>query len=308
VAVTVAGARMRLPGLSTERRREAVAGYLFILPTFLGFIAFVLGPLLGALVISFTRYDLTSAPRFTGLDNYTRLLTDTRLHQSYVNTLVYVVAAVVLMNVLGLGLAVLLDRKLPPWVRTILRSAYFFPSLVGLAYVAIIWQALFQPDVGVVNYYLTELGGPRIPWSTSKDWVVPSVVIVDVWKNVGFGMLIFLAALQDVPREVTEAAEVDGAGPWTTFRKITVPLISPAIFFNVTLTVIGAFQIFESIVVLTGGGPGDASRSVAMYIYEQGFQSFRVGYASAIAVTLFGIIMVVTLVQFRVRRSWVFHE
>ena len=121
-------------------------------------------------------------------------------------------------------------------------------------------------------------------------------------------MLIFLAALQDVPREVTEAAEVDGAGSWTTFRRITVPLISPAIFFNVTLTVIGAFQIFESIMVLTGGGPGDASRSVAMYIYEQGFQTFRVGYASAIAVTLFGIIMVVTLVQFRVRRSWVFHE
>jgi multiple sugar transport system permease protein len=134
------------------------------------------------------------------------------------------------------------------------------------------------------------------------------IALVGVWSGTGFCLIVFLAALQDVPREVTEAAEVDGAGSWTKFRRITVPLISPAIFFNVTLTVIGAFQIFESIVVLTGGGPGDASRSVAMYIYEQGFQSFRVGYASAIAMTLFGIIMVVTLIQFRVRRSWVFHE
>lgn len=306
--MTAAPTRLRTFGFLTERRREAATAYLFILPTFIGFIAFVLGPLLAALVISFTRYDLITPPKFIGLDNYSRLANDPRLLQSYGNTLIYVVAAVVLMNVLGLGLAVMLNRKLPRSIKAILRSAYFFPSLVGLAYVSIIWQALFQPDVGVVNYYLTSMGGPRIPWSTSNEWAIPSVVIVDVWKNVGFGMLIFLAALQDVPSEVVEAAEVDGASSWTVFRKITVPLISPAIFFNVTLTVIGAFQIFESIVVLTGGGPGDASRSVAMYIYEQAFQSFRVGYGSAIAVTLFAIIMVVTLIQFRVRRSWVFHE
>jgi multiple sugar transport system permease protein len=236
------------------------------------------------------------------------MFADQRLLTTYGNTVIYVIAAVVLMNGLGLLLAVLLNRNLPGVIRNALRSAYFFPSLVGLAYVSIIWQALFQPDVGVVNYYLTELGGPRIPWSSSREWAIPSVIIVDVWKNVGFGMLIFLAALQDVPREITEAAQVDGAGPWSVFRKVTIPLISPAIFFNVTLTIVGAFQIFESIVVLTRGGPADASRSVVMYIYEQTFQNFRIGYGSAIAVTLFLIIMIVTIVQFRVRRSWVYYE
>jgi multiple sugar transport system permease protein len=134
------------------------------------------------------------------------------------------------------------------------------------------------------------------------------VIIVDVWRNVGFAMLIYLAALQDVPRDLEEAAKVDGANAWQSFRKVTVPLISPAIFFNVTLTIIGAFQIFESIIVLTDGGPGDASRSVVMYLAERGFEQFRMGYASAIAVTLFLIIMSLTLVQFRLRRRWVFYE
>jgi multiple sugar transport system permease protein len=295
-------------GLTTERRREATTGYLFILPAFVGFLLFVLGPVIGALALSVTRYDLIGPPTFVGFSNFQRMFSDPRLLTTYGNTVIYVVAAVVLMNGLGLGLAALLNRHLPFGLRKLLRSAYFFPSLVGLAYVSIIWQALFQPDVGVVNYYLTELGGPRIPWSSSKDWAIPSVVIVDVWKNVGFGMLIFLAALQDVPREIVEAAEVDGAGPFAVFRRITIPMISPAIFFNVTLTIIGAFQIFESIVVLTNGGPSDASRSVVMYIYEQAFQNFRIGYGSAIAVTLFLIIMAVTIVQFRLRRSWVHYE
>jgi multiple sugar transport system permease protein len=306
--MTVSGGVPARRGLTTERRREAATGLLFVAPALIGFLLFVLGPLIAALALSFTRYDLISPPTFVGVANFQRMLGDQRLITTYGNTVIYVLAAVVLMNALGLGLAVLLNRKLPTILRNLLRSAYFFPSLVGLAYVSIIWQALFQPDVGVVNYYLTELGGPRIPWSSSKEWAIPSVVIVDIWKNVGFGMLIFLAALQDVPREVVEAAEVDGAGPFAIFRKITVPMISPAIFFNVTLTIVGAFQIFESIVVLTRGGPADASRSIVMYIYEQTFQSFRIGYGSAIAVTLFLIILVVTAVQFRLRRSWVYYE
>ncbi|MDQ6795341.1 MAG: sugar ABC transporter permease [Chloroflexota bacterium] len=295
-------------GLTTELRREAATGYLFILPVFVGFLLFVLGPVIAAVALSLTRYDLITPPTFVGLSNYQRMFADPRLLTTYANTVIYVIAAVVLMNVLGLGLAVLLNRHLPFGLRSLLRSAYFFPSLVGLAYVSIIWQALFQPDVGVMNYYLTELGGPRIPWSSSTAWAIPSVVIVDVWKNVGFGMLIFLAALQDVPKEIVEAAQVDGASPWSVFRRVTIPMISPAIFFNVTLTIVGAFQIFESIVVLTGGGPADASRSVVMYIYEQAFQNFRIGYGSAIAVTLFVIIMVVTIIQFRLRRSWVYYE
>lgn len=306
--MTATSRASRGPAFLTERRQEAATGYLFILPSFLGFLLFVVGPLIAAALISFTKYDILKPPRFIGLDNYTRLLDDPRFVQSYGNTALYVVAAVILMNGLALILAYMLNRRLPGPVRYVLRSAYFFPSLVALAYVAIIWQALFQKDTGIVNYYLTQLGGPRIDWLNAPGWSNVSVIIVDVWRNVGFGMLIFLAALQDVPRDITEAAEVDGASQWTIFRKITLPIISPAIFFNVTLTVIGAFQIYESVIVLTNGGPGDGSRSIVMYLAERGFAQFQMGYASAIAMTLFVIIMVLTLVQFRLRSRWVFYE
>lgn len=292
----------------TERRREAVTGYLLILPSFLGFFIFVLGPLLVALAISFTSYDLLTSPEWRGLDNYIRMLSDGRLHQTYANTIVYVIAAVVFMNVIGLALAMMLNRRLPRTLRYVVRSAYFFPSLVALVYVSIIFQALFQRDVGVINFYLGLLGVGPVDWLSSATGAVASVIIVDVWRNVGFAMLIYLAALQDVPRDLEEAAKVDGASAWQSFRNVVVPLISPAIFFNVTLTMIGAFQIFESIIVLTDGGPGDASRSVVMYLAERGFEQFRMGYASAIAMTLFLIIMALTLVQFRLRRRWVFYE
>lgn len=292
----------------TERRREAAAGYLLILPSYLGFIIFVAGPLIAAFYFSFTRFDLLSPAEFIGLDNYVRMLSDARLHRVYGNTVVFVLAAVVGITGFALLLAVSLNRRLPTSLRYIVRSAYFFPSLVALVYVSIIFQALFQRDTGVINYYLGLAGLGPVDWLNSPTGAMASVIIVDVWRNVGFAMLIFLAALQDVPRDLEEAARVDGAGAWTTFRRIQVPFISPAIFFVVTITMIGAFQIFESIVVLTDGGPGDATRSVVMYLTERGFEQFRMGYASAIAVTLFLIILTITLVLFRLRRRWVFHE
>lgn len=290
------------------RHREARAGFLFVAPSVIGFLVFVLGPLVAAAVISFTKYDILTAPEFVGLDNYTRMFSDERLLKSYGNTLIYVVAAVVLINAIGLLLAVLVNQTLPNVIRQLLRSAFFFPSLVALVYVSVIWQAMFQQDTGIINYYLAQVGGPRVDWLNSENGSVMSVIIVDTWRNVGFAMLIFLAALQEVPKDVLEAAEIDGAGAWTKFRRITLPLVSPALFFNITITVIGAFQIYEAIIVLTGGGPGDASRSIVMYIAEEAFQKYNMGYASAIAMTLFVIILAVTALQFRVRRRWVHSE
>jgi multiple sugar transport system permease protein len=174
--------------------------------------------------------------------------------------------------------------------------------------VSIIWQALFQKDTGVVNHYLSEVGGPRIDWLNDERWSVVSVVIVDTWRNVGLTMLIYVSALQNVPRSLLEAAEIDGAGRWRSFRNVTLPMISPSVFFNVTMVMIGAFQIYESVIVLTGGGPGDASRSVVMYLAEQGFQQYNMGYASAIGTTLFLIIVALTLVQFGLRKRWVHFE
>jgi multiple sugar transport system permease protein len=289
-------------------RRDALTGYLFVAPAVLGFLLFVLGPLLAALAISMTRYDVLTPPRFIGLGNYRRMLDDDRLLRAYGNTLIYVTAAVVLMTVLGLVLALMLNQRFPKPIVYVLRSAYFFPSLVGLVYVATIWQALFQKDTGIINYYLAFAGGPRPDWLNSPNGSIATVVIVDVWRNVGFGMLILLAALQDVPRDLIDAARVDGANAWNLFRHVTLPAISPAVFFVVTITVIGAFQIYESVVVLTGGGPGDSSRSVVMYIAEKGFQDFDMGYASAIAVTLFAVIVCTTVLQFRIRRRWVHVE
>lgn len=303
-SASTAPARRKNPA----RRSEAITGYLFIAPAVIGFVAFVLGPLVIAAYLSLTKYDVLTAPKFIGLSNYGRMLADTRFRTAYLNTFIYVIAAVVLINALALLLAALINRRLPAGISQVLKSAYFFPSLVALVYVSVIWQALFQKDTGVINYYLTSIGAPRIDWLNGEVAGKFSVVIVDTWRNVGFAMLIFLSALQDVPQEIVEAAEIDGAGPVTRFRRVIMPMISPAIFFNVTITMIGAFQIYESIIVLTGGGPGDSTRSIVMYIAEVAFQQFRMGYASAMAMSLFLFILLLTAVQFRMRRRWVHSE
>ena len=295
-------------GRKAWARRQAISGYLFVAPSIIGFFIFILGPLLAVVYFSFTRYDALSAPELIGLANYQRLFTDDRLRTVYTNTIIYVIAAVVLINALALVLAALINQRLPRALTYVFRSAFFFPSLVSLVYVSLIWQALFQRDTGLVNYYLQAVGGQPVDWLNSSSLSRWTVVIVDTWRNVGFAMLIYVAALQDVPKEFEEAAAIDGAGPITTFRKIIIPVISQAIFFNITITVIGAFQIYESVIVLTNGGPGDSTRSVVMYLAQRAFADFQVGYASAIAITLFLIILLVTILQFRFRRAWVHSE
>lgn len=294
--------------LPKESQREALAGYLFILPTLLGYTVFVIGPILGAIWISLTSYDLLSSPRFVGLDNYVRLFSDPRLRTVYVNTIFFTVFAVSLNVGVGLVLAVLVNRKMPATLRYLLRTAYFFPVLVGLVYCSIIWQFLYQKDTGIINYYLGLFGVAPIPWLSGRQWIMPSIILMDVWKNTGFSMLVFLAGLQNISQSYYEAAAIDGANRWQQFRHITLPLITPTLFFNLIIYMIGALQVFDSIQVLTGGGPGDASRSLVMYIYENAFQLFQMGYASAISITLFIIIMILTLIQFKVGQSWVHYE
>ncbi len=294
--------------LGTERQREALAGYLFILPTFIGYTAFIIGPIVAAFGISVTRYDILSPAEFVGLQNYVTLLTDPRLHKVYLNTIYFTVVAVSFNVGLGLLLAVLINRHMPAFLRYFFRTAYFFPVLVALAYSAIIWQYLYQKDTGIINYYLGYLNVAPIPWLSDPRFVMPSIIIMDVWKNAGFAMLVFLAGLQNIPQDYYESAQLDGASRWRLFRHITLPLITPTLFFNLIIYMIGALQVFDSIVVLTQGGPGDASRSLVMYIYENAFQLFQMGYASAVAITLFVVIMLLTLVQFRAGQSWVHYE
>ena len=300
--------RLNFGVMRTERFREALAGYLFILPTFIGYTVFIIGPIVAAFGISVNQYDMLSPAEYVGLENYINLLADTRLQKVYLNTIYFTVVAVSLNVGIGLMLAVFINRRMPNSLRYFFRTAYFFPVLVALAYSAIIWQYLYQKDTGIINYYLGYFGVAPVPWLSSPRFVIPSIIIMDVWKNTGFSMLIFLAGLQSIPQDYYESAQLDGANRWRLFRHITLPLITPTLFFNLVIYMIGALQVFDSIVVLTQGGPGDASRSLVMYIYEKAFQLFQMGYASAVAITLFFVIMLLTLVQFRSGQSWVHYE
>jgi multiple sugar transport system permease protein len=284
---------------------DSLSAYLFVAPTLSGYLLFVLGPLIAAIVLSFTHYDMMSPPRLIGFSNYARLISDARLAVVYKNTALFAVTAVILTVGIGTLLGVAVNKRLPAFLKYILRTAYFFPVLVGMIYAAMVWKFLFNRDLGVVNYYLHFFNVPPIPWLTSSTWAIWSVILVYVWKNVGFTMLTTLAGLQNISEELYEAARIDGAKPHTVLFRITIPLLSPVILFNVTIAMINTLQEFDSIVALTNGGPGDASRTVVMYIYDKAFRSFDMGYASAIAVTLFVVISIVTLLQLWGSRRWV---
>ena len=292
----------------SPKRGEALAGYLFILPTFIGFAIFILYPLLESLRISFYEYSILGDSYYVELDNYARLISDSRLRKTYSNTIIFTGFAVFFNAGIGLLLAVFLNRRMPVLMRNFYRSAFFFPILIAHTYIAVIWQYLYHLETGVINYYLAFLGIDPIPWLSHPAWAMAAIVIMDVWKNTGFAMLVFLAGLQSIPHEYYEAAQLDGANERQLFTRITIPLLSPSIFFILVIFMIGALQVFDTIIVLTDGGPGDATRSVVMYIYQQAFQRLDFGYAAAVSWTLFLVIMAVTLVQFLVSRRWVHYE
>jgi multiple sugar transport system permease protein len=287
--------RASLAGMvRSEAQREALAAYLFILPTLIGFLVFIIGPIIAAIFLSFTSYDILTPPKFIDIQNYTRMAVDPRLQNIYLNTIFLTIFAVTGNNLAGLVLAVLINQKMPAVFRYFFRTAYFFPVLISLVYCAVIWQFMFQKDTGLINYYLGLIGIQPLHWLGNKDLVKPAVIILDVWKNCGFCMIVYLAGLQGIPSEYYEAAAIDGANRWQIFL--------------VVINMIGALQMFDSVYVLTAGGPGDASRTLVMYIYQEAFQNFRMGYASAVALTLFVVIMGLTLLQFRLSQTWVHND
>ncbi len=292
----------------TPKRREAVVGYLFILPTYIGFVIFILYPLIESVRISFLEFSILRDSTYIGLENYARMLGDSRLRIVYMNTIIFTLFAVFFNAGVGLLLAVLLNRRLPTLMRNLYRSVFFFPVLVAHTYIAVIWRFLYQQDTGVINYYLSFLGIEAIPWLSNVHWAMAAIIIMDVWKNTGFAMLVFLAGLQSIPNEYYEAAQLDGANERQLFFRITIPLLSPTIFFILVIFMIGALQVFDTIIVLTAGGPGDATRSVVLYIWELAFRNFDMGYAAAVSMTLFAIILVLTALQFVISRRWVHYE
>jgi multiple sugar transport system permease protein len=282
-----------------------IAGYLFILPLVIIYALFMIVPVFSTFAISFTKYRSLAPPEFIGAGNYIQLFRDIRMGSVFFNTIFFMFMSILGNVGGGLLLALLLNRKMPKIITSIFRSTFFIPVIIGYVYVAIVWRQLYATDVGIFNYYLGELGLGKVGWLTNERIVMFSIIIMDIWKNIGYFMVIFLAGLQNIPGQCIEAAVVDGAKSRQILSHITIPLLTPTIFFNVVWCSINALQAFEAMYILTQGGPGDASRSIVIYIYENAFKKFNLGYASSMAVVLFFLISALTLIQFRFSKKWV---
>lgn len=308
VAATGSEMRGRGKGLSASRRREALTGYLFLGPAFFLFFVFIVGPVIASIGISFLKWDILTPATFNGLANYAKLFSDPAFGRSLLNTFVFTFWSIVLHIGIGLLLALAVNRAMPAALKYFLRTAYFFPMLMSWASVALMWKFALDPSFGFINFYLGQLGFEPPNWLLSPQWALPAIIFVDLWRTLGFTFIILLAGLQGVPAYLHEAAKIDGAGVLQRFWNVTVPMLSPTLFFTGIMSFIGAFQIFEPMYIMTQGGPGNATKSIVQHIFESGFRSFQMGYASTIALVVFLVIMVVTLIQMRGSRYWVNYD
>jgi multiple sugar transport system permease protein len=291
--------------LSLARQEELIA-YLFILPSLLGFVVFLVVPMVASLGISFYEWELLTPPKFVGLKNFSSLLTDRIFKDVLVNTVYYTFGLVPLNLVISLGLALWLNTRLRGL--TLYRMAFFLPVVTVTVAVALIWRWMYEPRAGIIDTALRAVGLPGPTWLGDPNWAMPALIIMSVWKGFGYNMVLFLAGLQGIPVSIYEAATIDGAGAWQRFWRITLPLLSPTIFLAVVLTVISSFQVFDQALVMTNGGPANATNTIVLYIYQNGFQFFRMGYASAIAWVLFAVIFIFTLAQMRLQGRWVQYD
>lgn len=289
----------------TMRQRDALTGYLVISPWLIGFLVFTAFPMLFALYLAGTQWDLLGAKHWIGLGNVQTMVHDELFWTALKNTTIYTVLAVPAGLIVALGVALLLNRKLRG--ANVYRLLAYLPSQLPVVATATLWFLIFSPTYGLANDILTRLHLPTSQWLYSTTMVKPSLVIKSAW---GFGgaMIIFLAGLQGIPASLYEAAEIDGAGSWARFRHVTVPMLSPVIFFNVVLGVIASYQVFTDVYVMTQGGPGNASLMLVLYIYQNAFTYFRMGYAALLSWVLFLIALALTLLQFGLSRHWVYYE
>ncbi len=291
---------------SRKKNRHARTGWLMIAPVLLGFILFVVYPIFSVIRDSFTSYNpLSGESAFIGIDNYTRLISDETALTVARNTFIFALLLVPINMILALTLASILNANFAG--KTGFRAIFFSPVVVSTVAWTIVWRYILQDD-GPINFGLGQIGIDGANWLQDGSWPMISVVMVQVFKNVGMNMVFFLAALQGVPDEMYEAAEIDGAKRWSQFRYITLPFISPTILLVSVLTIAGAFQVFAQVLLLTGGGPGLSTTVLAYYIYLTAFKILDLGYASALATVLFIFIMILTVIQWRLRKKWSFRE
>jgi multiple sugar transport system permease protein len=294
--------------LAGMARRRALLGYVFLLPTLLGILVFSAGPVIVSLGLSLFEWNVFDPPVFTALDNYQRFFSDERILTGFSNTAKMVGLAVIIELVLAFALALGVQRTVRPALRYFFRSAYFLPLLTSAATISIVMAYMFHSQFGVINYYLGRVGVPRIPWLEQAQWALLSVVLVYVWHRLGFTFIVFSGGLGNLPKEVLEAADVDGATGWRRLWYIVLPMLSPSILFAVVTAIISGLQIFDEPFVMVKGGPGDATRTVVMLIYESAFKNIELGYAAVIAAMLFVVILLVTVIQFRISKALVFYQ
>lgn len=281
--------------------------YLFIAPMLLGLVVLSAGPILASLAISLTDWDLLTAPAFVGFDNFAGLLGDRRFASALRNTTFYVVVSVPLGITLALGLAVALNRAIAGI--SLIRTMYFLPLVTSAIAVGLVWAWIYSPTNGLLNQLLEVFGLPPQKWVSDPFWAMPAIVAMSVWQGLPASTIIFLAGLQAIPESLLDAASVDGAGRWHRFRYVTLPLLTPSLFFTGILSLIGSFQVFDQVFVLARPGqPTDATITLVYFIYENGFRNFKMGYASAASWLLFVIVGVLTLVYFRSQRRWVHYQ
>ena len=296
VAAAGAPAPRRRPG-SRLKWRNTLIGWSFILPNFVGFTILTLVPVLILFYMSFTNWNVFGVAEWTGADNYTRLVQDGSYHKALLNTLYYAVVHIPLTLAAALGLALLLNRKMRGVA--FFRTVAFFPYITSIVAIAVVWNMLFSPEFGPINQFLTALGVDDPPgWTTSATWAMPAVILVGTWREMGYYMLLLLAGLQTVPAELHEAARMDGASAWQRFLNVTLPCLRPTMFFVTVMLTIGSFKVFDLILVMTNGGPGQSTLVLSQYIWQKGFVENQFGYASAVSVSLFLICIAVTLFQF----------
>jgi multiple sugar transport system permease protein len=292
-------------GTVTIERRQARAAALFLLPAVALLAVFFVLPVLAAFVLSLTDFDIyaiadPSVARFVGFQNYQHLAQDPQFWSALRNTFYFVLVGGPLSVGTSLGAALLVNARLTRW-KGFFRSAYFAPVVTTLVAVAIVWRYLYHPMYGPIDQFLGWIGIGRIDWLGDTRWAMPAIILLAVWKNFGYNMLIFIAGLQAIPDELYDAAELDGANGWHRFRHITLPMLAPTFLFVAIVTMIGYFQLFAEPYVMTQGGPLRSTLSVVLLMYEEGFRWWRIGNAAAIAFILFAIMLVATLIQFRLR-------
>lgn len=288
-----------------EVQREEIYGYLFVSPWLIGYILFIAFPVVYSLVISFYRYTLPFTINFIGFSNYKKIFYDPLFHIALYNTAYYTLLAVPLGIIASIIIALILNMRLKGI--SYFRTIYYMPSVISGVAVSLLWLVLLDPSHGLINYLLSLLHIRGPVWLQDPKWAKPALIIMSLWQS-GSNMIIYLAGLQQIPEQLYEAATIDGANNWQKFWRITLPLLTPTIFLNLVLSVIGSFQIFTQAYVMTGGGPLNSTLFYVLYLYQKGFQSFEMGYASALAWILFTIVLALTLIIFKTSWRWVYYE